>query len=263
MRHNTEVMSIYYQEVTNELAVFNHCYRNKLPLLIKGPTGCGKSQFVHFMAEKLDKPIIKVSCNEDTTAADLLGRFVIQNMETVWQDGPVTRAVKSGAILYLDEIAEAREDVIVALHPLTDHRREIYLDRTNETIKASSDFFCVASFNPGYQRGLKELKPSTRQRFVSFSLGYPDSKTESEILRQITGVEEKYSEKLVGLASKIRATTQLGLRETVSTRLLVYAAKLITDGMSPRLACRISIAEPLTDDPKVTEALNDLIALHF
>lgn len=256
-------MSIYYREVGSEVSVFEKCLENQLPLLVKGPTGCGKSQFVLFMSEKLKRPVIKVSCNEDTTAADLLGRFVIQNMETVWQDGPVTRAVRTGAILYLDEIAEAREDVIVALHPLTDHRRELYLDRTNEVLYAPKEFFCIASYNPGYQRGLKELKPSTRQRFVSLSLTYPEPKVEGEILQSLTGIDQNHAARLVALASKIRALPQLGLKETVSTRLLVYGAKLILSGMPPRLACRVAIAEPLSDDLKVVESLIDLIALHF
>lgn len=256
-------MSTYYRNVGNEVDIFKSCFENQLPLLVKGPTGCGKSQFVHFMAEKLGRPLVKVSCNEDTTASDLLGRFVIQNMDTVWQDGPATRAVRTGAILYLDEIAEAREDVVVALHSLTDHRRELYLDRTNESLKASDDFFCVASFNPGYQRGLKELKPSTRQRFVSISLGYPEPKVEAEILGTVTSVNPETATRLVSLATKIRATPQLGLKETASTRLLVYAATLIKGGMDSRLACRVAIAEPLTDDLKVLAALIDLIALHF
>lgn len=254
---------VYYRETGNEASVFELCYRNRLPLLIKGPTGCGKSQFVEAMSERIGRPIVKVSCNEDTTAADLLGRFVIKNMETVWQDGPVSRAVRDGAVLYLDEIAEAREDVIVALHPLTDHRREIYLDRINETLRAPDSFFCVASYNPGYQRGLKELKPSTRQRFVSLSLHYPEPKIEAEILRRITEVNEDQADRLVKLASKIRGLVQLGLRETVSTRLLVYAGRLIQSGMNPRAACRVAIAEPLSDDGKVVSSLTDLIALHF
>ncbi len=256
-------MSVYYREIGSEGSVFQKCFENQLPLLVKGPTGCGKSQFVLFMAEKLGRPVVKVSCNEDTTAADLLGRFIIQNMETVWQDGPVTRAVRSGSILYLDEIAEAREDVIVALHPLTDHRRELYLDRTNETLKAPEEFSCVASYNPGYQRGLRELKPSTRQRFVSLTLSYPEPRVEAEILQSVTQVESQHATRLVGLAAKIRATPQLGLKETVSTRLLVYAARLINSQMPARLACRVAIAEPLTDDLKVLESLIDLISLHF
>lgn len=256
-------MKTYYRDVGDEARIFELCYQNRLPLLIKGPTGCGKSQFVAAMAERLGRPVVKVSCNEDTTAADLLGRFVIKNMETIWQDGPVARAVREGAILYLDEIAEAREDVIVALHPLTDHRRELYLDRTNETLHATDAFFCVASYNPGYQRGLKELKPSTRQRFVGIALNYPEPKIESEIVRTLTEVKPEIADRLVQFAAKIRSLTQLGLRETVSTRLLVYAGRLIQAGMDPRVAVRVAIAEPLTDDAKVLGSIVDLGALHF
>jgi nitric oxide reductase NorQ protein len=256
-------MKTYYREVGDEARIFELCYRNRLPLLIKGPTGCGKSQFVAAMAERLGRPVVKVSCNEDTTAADLLGRFIIRSMETVWQDGPVTRAVREGAILYLDEIAEAREDVIVALHPLTDHRRELYLDRTNEILNAPDSFFCVASYNPGYQRGLKELKPSTRQRFVGVALSYPEPKIEAEIVQVVTEVKSDTAERLVKYAAKIRSLTQLGLRETVSTRLLIHAGRLIQAGMDARVACRVAIAEPLSDDPKVIGSIVDLGALHF
>jgi nitric oxide reductase NorQ protein len=256
-------MSIYYKPIGREVEVFTQCYRLQLPLLLKGPTGCGKSQLVMAMAEKLNRPVIKVSCHEDTTAADLLGRYVIKNMETLWQDGPVTRAVREGAILYLDELAEAREDVMVAIHPLTDHRRELYLDRIDQTLQAPSEFFCVASFNPGYQRGLKELKPSTRQRFVTLSLQYPHAAAEEEIIMQVSGVSQPHAQRLVALGTKIRSLVQLGLRETVSTRLLIYAGQLIKSEMDPRLACRVAIAETLTDDSKTTQALTELIALYF
>lgn len=256
-------MSIYYREVHQEAAVFKSCFENQMPLLLKGPTGCGKSQFVAHMAEKLDRPLIKVSCNEDTSSSDLLGRFLIKGSETVWQDGPVARAVRTGALLYLDEIAEAREDVIVAIHPLTDHRRELYLDRTNETLTAAKGFMCVASFNPGYQRGFKELKPSTRQRFVTVALDYPPNDVEIEILGQVTGLDSKMCQKLVTLAQKIRDQKHLDLRETVSTRLLVHSARLIQQGFLPRKACRYGIAECLTDDKQVVEGIQDLINLNF
>lgn len=254
-------MSTYYREVANECRIFELCFRKQLPLLIKGPTGCGKSQFITAMAERLDRPLIKVSCNEDTTAADLLGRFLLRNQETIWQDGPVTRAVRTGAILYLDEIAEAREDVIVVLHPLTDHRRELYVDRTNESLVAAPGFFCVASYNPGYQRGLKDLKPSTRQRFVTLSVGYPPADSEQEILIALTKLDSGLAKRLVTLANRIRAQAQLGLRETVSTRLLVHASHLIQSDMNPREAAYIAMAEPVSDDSKTLEALRNLIAL--
>ena len=256
-------MASYYRQVADEVQVFELCYANNLPLLIKGPTGCGKSQLVAHMAEKLGRPLVKVACNEDTTASDLLGRYLIKGMETVWQDGPVTRAVKEGALLYLDEIAEAREDVIVALHPLTDHRRELYLDRLNETLQAPKEFMCVASFNPGYQRGLKELKPSTRQRFVTVLLNYPSAAIEAEILTELTQISADAVKRLVQLAGKVRGQPQLGLRETVSTRLLVHTSRLIQAGLHPRQAARVGIAEALTDETKTVDALQDLINLHF
>ncbi|QQG35009.1 MAG: CbbQ/NirQ/NorQ/GpvN family protein [Deltaproteobacteria bacterium] len=253
----------YYREINGEIDLFKCCYQQQLPLLIKGPTGCGKTQYVTAMAEYLQRPLIKVLCNEDTTAGDLLGRFLLKNQETIWQDGPVTRAVREGAILYLDEIAEAREDVIVALHPLTDHRREIYIDKINETIRAPSNFFCVASYNPGYQRGIRDLKPSTRQRFVSISFSYPSIDVESEIVIQLTGIPIRYVTCLVKMASAIRSQAELGLRETVSTRLLVNAALLIKAGMDPRDAAYMAIAEALTDDKRTLDSLKQLISFSF
>lgn len=253
----------FYLDVGNEAEVFKLCFEKKLPLMIKGPTGCGKSQFVSAMAERLKRPLIKVSCNEDTSAADLVGRFLIKNMETVWQDGPVVRAVRNGAILYLDEVAEAREDVIVILHSLTDHRRELYIDRINENLCAPAEFMCVASFNPGYQRGFKEMKPSTRQRFVSLSLNYPTPEAEVEILTTITGLPKATAKTLVSFADGIRKQPQLGLRETISTRLLVYSSELIRAGMHPRQALICGAIESLSDDPKIVLALKDLASLHF
>ena len=253
----------FYLDVGNEAEVFGLCFQKKLPLMIKGPTGCGKSQFVSAMAERLGRPLIKVSCNEDTSASDLVGRFLIKNMETVWQDGPVVRAVREGAILYLDEVAEAREDVIVILHSLTDHRREIFIDRTNENLHAPDNFMCVASFNPGYQRGFKEMKPSTRQRFVSIALNYPLPDAEVEILTTLTQIPKATAKILVNFADGIRKQPQLGLRETISTRLLVYSSELIKAGMHPRQALVCGAIESLSDDVKVVQALKDLAALHF
>lgn len=254
-------MSTIYHPSGNEIEIFEHCYKNRLPLLLKGPTGCGKSQFVQHMAERLNQELIKVACNEDTNSADLLGRFLIKGAETVWQDGPVSRAARKGTILYLDEIAEAREDVMVALHPLTDHRRELYLDRINEVITASDNFMCVASYNPGYQRGFRELKSSTRQRFVHLALTYLNISQEAELISALTSLEQKDSLQLARLAARIRDLDEYNLKETVSTRLLVYAATLIKAGVNPRKACHAALAEALTDDREIAEALKDLINL--
>ncbi len=254
-------MEAFFCETKNEIEIFEKCYKNQLPLLIKGPTGCGKSHLVEFMAQKLKVPLIKVACNEDTSSADLLGRFLIKGTETIWQDGPVTRAVREGAILYLDEIAEARQDVVVALHPLTDHRREIYLDRINEVVTAPKAFMCVASFNPGYQQSIKELKPSTRQRFVNLVMDYLDEDHEVQVLLKLTAIPKEMAKKLVKLATKIRKTAEYNLKETVSTRLLVNASTLIKDGLNPRRACQVSIAEVLSDDIEVVEAIKDLVNL--
>lgn len=254
-------MEVYFCDTRNEIEIFERCYKNQLPLLIKGPTGCGKSHLIEYMAQKLDRPLIKVACNEDTSSADLLGRFLIKGSETIWQDGPVTRAVREGAILYLDEIAEARQDVVVALHPLTDYRRELYLDRINETIVAPKSFMCVASFNPGYQQSFKELKPSTRQRFVNLVMNYLDFDHEVQVLMQVTGTSKEMAQKLVKLAEKIRKAAEFNLKETVSTRLLINASTLIKDGLNPRRACHVCIAEVLSDDIEIVEALSDLVNL--
>lgn len=251
----------FYKIINQEKDIFEHAYKNKLPLLLKGPTGTGKSRFVEFMAEQMGKKLYTVACHEETSSTDLIGRYIIKGSETVWIDGPMTKAVKEGAFLYLDEIAEARPDIIVALHSLTDHRRSLFIDKTGETITANDDFMLIATYNPGYQKGFKELKPSTRQRFVSLSFNYPDNKIESEILINETKVDDDVAKKLVKLGDKIRNLTELGLAETVSTRLLVDAALLINSGLPQRLSCDVAIAEPLTDDNETLEALKDLISL--
>jgi len=251
----------FYKVIGKEQEIFEHSYKNKLPLLLKGPTGTGKSRFVEFMAEKFGKKLYTVACHEETSSTDLIGRYIIKGNETVWIDGPMTRAVKEGAFLYLDEIAEARPDIIVALHSLTDHRRTLFIDKTGETVAADENFMLIATYNPGYQKGFKELKPSTRQRFVSLSFNYPDNKLESEILLKETGIDDDTAKKLVKLGSKIRNLTELGLAETVSTRLLVDAALLIKSGLPQRLSCDVAIAEPLTDDEDTLTALKDLISL--
>lgn len=254
----TNIVKPFYHPVGNEIEVFTQVYENKLPLLLKGPTGSGKSRFVEFMACELNKKLITISCHEETSSTDLIGRFIIKGAETIWIDGPLTTAVKNGFILYLDEVAEARPDVIVAIHSLTDHRRELFIDKLGETYKAHHDFMLVASFNPGYQRGFKELKPSTRQRFVALSFEYPNAKIEQEILVQETGIEDALAKKLIALGNKVRNLTELGLTETVSTRLLVDAAKLIQSGLAKRLAVKVAVMEPLTDELQILKALYDL-----
>ncbi|WP_456422402.1 AAA family ATPase [Lutibacter sp.] len=251
----------YYRAIGKEIDVFEHSYKNKIPFLLKGPTGTGKSRFIEFMAYKLDKKLITISCHEETSSTDLIGRYIIKGAETIWLDGPLTTAIKEGAIIYLDEIAEARPDVIVAIHSLTDHRRELFIDKLGITVKAHHDFMLVASFNPGYQKGFKELKPSTRQRFIATSFDYPEAKIEAEILINETKIEIEIAKKLVNIATKIRNLTELGLTETVSTRLLVDAAKLIHSGLPKRLSVEVAVVEPLTDDIEVVEALKDLCNL--
>jgi len=251
----------YYHKIDKEIDVFEHTFKNKIPFLLKGPTGTGKSRFIEFMAHKLGKKLITIACHEETSATDLIGRYIIRGTEAVWIDGPLTKAVKEGAIIYLDEIAEARPDVIVAIHSLTDHRRELYIDKLGETVKAHTDFMLVASFNPGYQKGFKELKPSTKQRFVALSFGYPDEKIETEILVNETNIDKATAKKLVNIGNKIRNLTELGLTETASTRLLVDAAKLIVSGLPKRLSVHVAVVEPLTDDLDIIEALRDLCDL--
>jgi len=251
----------YYLPVAKETEVFEKTFENKLPLLLKGPTGTGKSRFIEYMAARLDKKLLTIACHEETSATDLIGRFIIKGSEAVWIDGPLTKAVREGYIIYLDEIAEARPDVIVAIHPLTDHRRELYIDKLGEIVKAHPDFMLVASFNPGYQRGFKELKPSTKQRFVAVSFAYPKPEMEQEILINETGIDKNIAKKLVNIAGKIRNLTELGLSETVSTRLLVDAAKLIKSDLPKRLSVHVAIIEPLSDEPEIIEALRDLTNL--
>lgn len=252
---------VYYKATNSEIEVFNHTNHLKLPLLLKGPTGTGKSRFVEFMANEMNKKLITVSCHEETSSTDLIGRFIIKGAETIWIDGPLTIAVKKGYILYLDEIAEARPDVIVAIHALTDHRRELFIDKLGETIKAHPDFQLIASFNPGYQKGFKELKPSTRQRFVALTFDYPTPKAEVEIIENESNCSKDIASKLVKIGNKIRNLTELGLTETVSTRLLVDAAKLIQNGLPNRLAVHVAVVEPLTDESETIQALKDLCDL--
>jgi len=254
---------VYYRPVKQEVEVFSASFDLQLPLLLKGPTGCGKSRFVEAMAERRNLKMITVSCNDETSSTDLLGRYLIMGVETVWQDGPVTTSVRNGGILYLDEIAEARADIIAVLHSLSDYRRELYLDRHNESLKAPANFMLVVSYNPGYQQSFKEMKPSTRQRFVSLAFDYPAEDVECEIVETESGLENSMVKKLVQVSTKIRKLDELGLAETVSTRLIVGAAKLIKGGLHPRLACESALVQPLSDDPDTLRALNDFVALSF
>ncbi|MCB9263226.1 MAG: CbbQ/NirQ/NorQ/GpvN family protein [Flavobacteriales bacterium] len=251
----------YYKVIGKETVVFEHAWQNKLPVLLKGPTGSGKTRLIEYMSHQLNTTLITVSCHEETSSTDLIGRYIIKGSETLWVDGPMTQAVKKGYILYLDEVAEARPDVMVAIHSLTDHRRQLFIDKLGESIDAHPQFMLVASFNPGYQKGYKELKPSTRQRFVSLWFDYPLPDVESEIIQKETAIDQSTATKIVALANKIRNLHEMGLTETASTRLLVNAAKLIQSGLPKRLSVKCAIAQALTDDKESLTALNDLCDL--
>lgn len=253
----------YYREVKDELAAVRAACKASLPVLLKGPTGCGKSRLIEAMAAELGRPLVTLACNDETSAGDLLGRWVVKGGDTEWQDGPATRAVREGALLYLDEVAEARDDVLVVLHPLADHRRELWLDRRSERLSAAPGFQLFASFNPGYRRGAKDLKPSTRQRFVAVALDYPTPAIEAEIVIAETGCDAAVAKRLVTFARKIRDLTELALPETVSTRLLVHTARLVRAGMPPRQACEVGVVQALSDDAEVTGPLCDLAAMVF
>ena len=254
-------MKIYYKEINNEVSIFKHAYYSKLPLMIKGPTGCGKSRFVEKMSNYLNKQLIQVACNEETSAVDLQGRYIIKLGDTVWQDGPATMAVRNGCILYLDEISEAREDVIVVIHPLADHRRELYLDKKNEKIKAHTNFMLVASYNPEYQNKIKDLKTSTKQRFITLQFNYPPENIEAEIIHCETGINQNIAEKLSKYAKKLRNLQNLDLLETVSTRLLINTAKLIKSGIDIKTSCTTGIIQVLTDDQETQISLKDIMNL--
>ncbi len=250
----------YYQPVARECELFEAAYDNGLPLLLKGPTGCGKTRFVEHMAAKLGKPLYTVACHDDLSAADLIGRYLLKGGETVWVDGPLTRAVREGGICYLDEVVEARKDVTVVLHPLTDTRRTLMIDRTGEELVAPAEFMLVASYNPGYQNVLKRLKPSTRQRFLSISFDFPREETEIAIVAQESRLEPGRVAPLVRLGGHIRELSGMDLEEGVSTRLLIYAATLMAGGMGVTQAIEAAIVEPLTDEPDMQQALRDLVA---
>ncbi len=249
----------FYRSQNNEMALFEHAWKNQLPMLIKGPTGCGKTRFIEHMAAKLDRPLYTVACHDDLTAADLVGRHLIGEQGTYWSDGPLTRAVREGAICYLDEVVEARKDTTVVLHPLTDNRRILPMERTGEILKAPPEFMLVVSYNPGYQNLLKGMKPSTRQRFISLRFDFPKPDLEREILLGETGIDASLADFLVGLANSLRALKDHDLEEAASTRLLVYAASLIKGGFDVREACQAALLEPLTDDEDTLAALMEVV----
>jgi nitric oxide reductase NorQ protein len=253
----------YYEAVGKEIEVFEAAYRNRLPVLLKGPTGCGKTRFMEHMAWRLKRPLITVSCHDDLTASDLVGRFLIRGGETVWVDGPLARAVRAGGICYLDEIVEARKDTTVVIHPLADDRRVLPMEKLGQLLEASADFCMAISYNPGYQSVLKDLKQSTRQRFVALEFDYPSAELETRIVVNETGIESDMAGQLVKFALMTRNLKGSGLEEGASTRLLVHAAKLMRSGVDPVVACRSSIAEALTDDAEMLIAVNELSASVF
>ncbi|MBD5802338.1 Denitrification regulatory protein NirQ [Azoarcus sp. Aa7] len=253
----------FYQPAGDEIDVFEHAWKNRLPLLIKGPTGCGKTRFVAHMAARLGLPLYTVACHDDLTAADLVGRHLIGDGQTVWCDGPLTRAVREGGICYLDEVVEARKDTTVVLHPLADDRRILPIDRTGELLAAPPSFMLVVSYNPGYQNLLKGMKPSTRQRFVSLRFDFPATEREEAILIGESRCAPDLAKRLVSIAHALRTLKDQDLEEAASTRLLVYAALLVRDGMDPVTACRAAIVESLTDDPEVADALMEVVSATF
>ena len=248
----------FYLPNGDECTVFEAAFERRLPLLLKGPTGCGKTRFVAHMAARLGRPLYTVSCHDDLTAGDLTGRFLLKGGETVWTDGPLTRAVREGAICYLDEVVEARKDVTVVLHPLSDDRRVLPLERTGETIAAPSTFMLVASYNPGYQNVLKALKPSTRQRFLALTFDFPPPGRETRIVAEESGLPTEDCRRLVELGHRFRALKNQDLDEGASTRLLVYCAALIRSGIPPDMAVRAALIEPLSDDDEIKSGLEDI-----
>ena len=253
----------YYLPQANEVELFDAAASMDLPVLIKGPTGCGKTRFIEYMGEKLNRKVYTVVCHDDLSAADLVGRHLINENGTYWQDGPLTKAVREGGICYLDEIIEARKDTTVVLHSLADYRRVLPIDRTGEVIEAHSDFMLVVSYNPGYQNVLKGMKPSTKQRFISLEFNYPKPDIEEKVIVKESGVQSDVAKKLVSIATEIRNLDETDIQEAVSTRLLVYAAKLIVKGFDSYDACMHTIVQSLSDEEEVLVVLEKLIELHF
>lgn len=263
----------YYLPISDEVEVFRAAYNSRLPVLLKGPTGCGKTRFIEYMAYNINKSrnvltegnspkaqLITVACHEDLTASDLVGRYLLEGQETVWIDGPLTKAVKTGAICYLDEIVEARKDTTVLIHPLADHRRILPMEKKDQIVEAHEDFLLVISFNPGYQSVFKDLKQSTRQRFISIEFDYPPLEYETEIIKHESGIEEQMAEDLARIGQKVRNLKEQGLEEGVSTRLLIYAGYLIAGGIDPKRSCEISITHAITDDRDVQRAISEIVS---
>jgi len=257
------VTNTYYLPQANEVELFDAAAGMDLPVLIKGPTGCGKTRFIEYMGEKLNRKVYTVVCHDDLSAADLVGRHLIDENGTYWQDGPLTKAVREGGICYLDEIIEARKDTTVVLHSLADYRRVLPIDRTGEVIEAHPDFMLVVSYNPGYQNVLKGMKPSTKQRFISMEFNYPKPDIEQKVVIKESGVDSETATKLVSIATEIRQLSDTDIQEAVSTRLLVYAGKLIVKGFDSYDACMHTIVQSLSDEDEVLEVLAKLIELHF
>jgi nitric oxide reductase NorQ protein len=272
----------FYLPVGDEVALFTAAFSQQIPVLLKGPTGCGKTRFIEYMAWKLGRPLtiikdgtdgesekthglplVTVACHEDLTASDLVGRYLLEGESTRWIDGPLTRAVKAGAICYLDEVVEARKDTTVLIHPLTDHRRILPIEKRGQIVEAASGFLLVISYNPGYQSALKDLKHSTRQRFIAMEFGYPNREQETQIVAREAGISEDVAGELAKLGEKVRNLKEHGLAEGVSTRLLIYAGKLIVKGVSPREACRSAVVWSLTDDPELQRSIEEVVSSIF
>jgi nitric oxide reductase NorQ protein len=249
----------YYLPVKQEVELFEAAYAARLPVMLKGPTGCGKTRFVEYMAYKMNRPLITVACHEDLSSTDLVGRFLLEGNETVWHDGPLTTAVRNGAICYLDEVVEARKDTVVIIHPLTDDRRRLPIEKRGTVIEAPPEFMLVVSYNPGYQSILKDLKQSTRQRFVAMEFDYPDPEAEAAIVAKEGGVELETAQDLVKIGQKVRNLRGHGLEEGVSTRLLIYAAQMVAKGIGPVEAAEVAICSPITDDRELQRSIREIV----
>ena len=249
----------YYLPIKQEVELFEAAYAAKLPVMLKGPTGCGKTRFVEYMAYRMNRPLITVACHEDLSATDLVGRFLLEGEETVWHDGPLTTAVRNGAICYLDEVVEARKDTVVIIHPLTDDRRRLPIEKRGTIIEAPPEFMLVVSYNPGYQSILKDLKQSTRQRFVAMEFDYPNAEDEAEIVAKEGKIEMQTAQDLVKIGQKVRNLRGHGLEEGVSTRLLIYAAQMISKGISPIDAAEVALCSPITDDRELQRSIREIV----